>query len=198
MWPRCHIHGKDLKLIKYTSNINLVKGVQWSKEMVPVEAFKMWQSNQKGASGAEDYSVKKWYLPLSWRTDSVLSSLTALSPCEIALGQISAAASSKVDGRRKKGRKKCMSLRASASTQYQTQESYEGFKLTSFSPTRVTLKRLQVGRRYPSSTSWSPTALCENSVPRFFLRLLHSNWSEQKRQDLLCFNPSPFSSLRRL
>lgn len=37
--------------------------------------------------------------------------------------------------------------------QLQTQESYEGLELTSFSPTRVPLKRLQVGRRYPSSTS---------------------------------------------
>lgn len=62
-----------------------------------------------------------------------------------------------------------MSLRASASTLLQTQESYEGFKLTSFSPTRVTLKRLQVGRRYPSSTSSALTVLGESSVRHFFL-----------------------------
>lgn len=29
------------------------------KGIVPVEAFKMWQSNQKTASGAEDYTGQK-------------------------------------------------------------------------------------------------------------------------------------------
>lgn len=37
--------------------------------------------------------------------------------------------------------------------QLRAQESYEGLELTSFSPTRVPLKWLQVGCRYPSSTS---------------------------------------------
>lgn len=81
----------------------------------------------------------------------MLNSPTALSLCETALGQITTAAASKVD--QKSGKKnKCMSLRG-LSMQLQTQESYEGLELTSFSPTRVPLKRLQVGRRYPSSTS---------------------------------------------
>lgn len=75
----------------------------------------------------------------------MLNSLTVLSFCKLPLQLLPKLT-------RKVKEKKCTSLRG-LSIQLQTQESNERLELTSFSPTRVPLKRLQVGRRYPSSTS---------------------------------------------
>lgn len=80
----------------------------------------------------------------------MLNSLTARSLCEIALRQITLRLLPKLT--REEGKKRRPSLRG-LSAQLQTQESYGGLELTSFSPTRVPLKWLQVGCRYPSSTS---------------------------------------------
>lgn len=109
----------------------------------------------------------------------MLNSLTALSLCQIALGQITAAAASEVDQKSGKKKKKCTSL-TGLSTQLQTRESNEGLELTSFSPTRVPLKRLQVGRRYPSSTSLVLNGAKQNKKPQLMTR---------GGQDLLKFNP---------
>ena len=60
VWPHWHICSEDLWLIKTTFNTRLVKQVQWSKETLPVEeVLKIWQSNQKRVTGAEDYWVEK-------------------------------------------------------------------------------------------------------------------------------------------
>lgn len=80
-----------------------------------------------------------------------------------------------------------MSLRAYTSTVPQTQESEKGFKLTSFSPTRVSLKQPQVGCRYPISTSsLAVTGLVEQGFNLvFLLKLLHPN--PEEREDKICF-----------
>lgn len=82
----------------------------------------------------------------------MLNSLTARSLCEIALRQITLRLLPKLTREEVEGEKRRPSLRG-VSVQHQAQESYEGLELTSFSPTRVPLKWLQVGWRCPSSTS---------------------------------------------